>query len=164
MVSRAKSVRVGQGRGADVAALRSKAAELYADGKDARQVADALGVTLRAARRYKSETGATVKAAAAATIDGIVEGGNRARAVFVEHAETLAQMLVDAARGQLKHGDETRDADPIERDPQMINARTKAASIALQFILAQKVEQTLKADLTPETAAAVVAIAVSERR
>lgn len=119
--------------------MRARAAELYTSGRDAHEVAAALGITERQARRYKSDVSADVKAAASATIEGVVEGGNIARNVIVKSAADLAGVLVDAATGQLKHGDDQR-ADPIERDPQMINARTKAASAALQFICAVKVE------------------------
>lgn len=150
-------------RRADTDALRAKAAELYADGKRAHEVASILGITERRARSLKGDVADIVRAGAAATLDGVVEGGNRARAVIVANAESMAQVLVDAARGKLEHGDDARCADPIERDPQMINARTKAASVALQFILAQKIEASV-APLSPDTAEQVVAIAVATRR
>jgi hypothetical protein len=149
----------GGKRRADTEAMRAKAAALFANGARLAEVARELGITERRARTLKADVAGSIKAAAAATVDGIVEGGNRARAVIVANAEDMAQTLVDAARGQLEHGDENRDADPIERDPQMINARTKAASAALQFILATKIDATFKADITAETAAAVVVIA-----
>lgn len=135
---------------ADVAALRARCAELYTAGKSTHEVAAALGITERQARRYKSAVSADVKAAAHATIEGIVEGGNVARGVIVENARTLATVLVDAARGRMAVGDtpalrrvmaEQGIEDlPIETDPQMVNARTKAAGMALGFILAQKVD------------------------
>ena len=128
---------------ADVASLRARAAVLYADGKDAREVAAALGITERQARRYKADVAGVVKQAAASTIGGIVEAANRARNVAAENGEALMNVLVDGALGRLKHGDDNRSEDPIERDPQMVNARTKAASIALQFILAQKLDATV---------------------
>lgn len=167
---RSESERIGQDRGADVAALRARAAELYAEGKDARQVAAALGVSVRAARRYKGDVSEVVKAGAAATLDGVVQGGNRARAVIVANAETLAQTLVDAAGGKLRVSREAVESmqavdtePPVELDPQMINARTKAASTALQFILAMKLEASV-APLSPETAEMVAAIVVATRK
>lgn len=162
----AKAATSGGKRRADTEVMRAKAAKLYAEGMRARDVASALGITERRARSLKGDVAKKLRAAASDAIEGLVDGAKAARARIAAKADDLAATLVDAARGTLRAGVTPREVKqlreqgrevPLERDPQMVNARVRAASTALQFVLAQKVETNV-APLSPETAAQVAAI------
>lgn len=149
---------------ADVASLRAKAATLYAQGLDAKAVAAQLGITPRRARQLKADVSDELRRASEKTIHGIVDAADRARSEIAEHAMGFVGVLVNAAHGRLRMGMTDAELEaldggevPIERDPQSVNARVRAASTALQFVLAQKVEANV-APLSLETAAQVAAI------
>ena len=153
----------GGKRRADTEAMRAKAAVMFADGARLADVARELSITTRRARSLKASVAPTIKAAAEATLASIAEGGGDVRARVASKADEMADVLVDAARGRLRAVTDDGDDGLIERDASMVNARVRAALGLLGFVIGQKVDATVRSDLTPETAALVVAIAMSEK-
>jgi hypothetical protein len=134
-----------RGTTAAAKARRSRAIEMLAMGAEVQAVAAELSVSRETVTRWQRDGAAAIDAASEARVEGVVEGGARAKARLVANGEELAAVLVDGAMGRLRiHLDpaDRPDAEllPIERDPQMVNARVNAASKALAFIIATKSE------------------------
>lgn len=149
----------GGKRRADTEAMRAKAAVMFADGARLADVSRELNITTRRARALKASVAPTIKAAAEATLAAIGDVGGDVRAQVASRAGEMAEVLVDAARGRLRAVTDDGDDGLIERDASMVNARVRAALGLLGFVIGQKVDATVRSDLTPETAALVVAIA-----
>lgn len=130
----------GRGRTAAAGARRARAIEMLALGAEVNAVASELGVSRETVTRWQRDGAADIDAASEARVEGIVEGGARAKAKLVEHGEQLAQTLVDAALNRLRVASDDETDLGIERDPQMVNARVNAAAKALAFVIATKSE------------------------
>jgi hypothetical protein len=133
---------------ASKAARRAKALVLLSEGAEVGDVAKKLGVSRETITRWQRVDRPAIDAAAEALVDGVVEGGARAKALLAERGEAFAQTLWDASRNQLRIGLTAKqramlgedDEVPIENDPQMVNARVNAAAKGLAFIIATKSE------------------------